>query len=265
MAILTMDGILRTIGAVLLAFLLVVYPQRVIRDSIQYKHWPSPEAGLVTLFILVLSVTPAYSIWGIVDFWNQYAYTVSDSDGDATIFAFNIVSVVDDYPQSARILQIVFTCFNLTFIFLFWGGLAHWQGHRVGDDEQANDDEKQLQEIVNKEQDEDDPERLEKNYQLVDAPIVLFMSVFLKTKIAIKRCQIGLRKVFLGLPLGFVLTLIVYFGLSLFAALYLRFLPSQVPLVGIISVVRVCVAPVNDYWQESPYFLGLSSDEVCVH
>uniref|UniRef100_A0A7S2W9E6 Fungal lipase-type domain-containing protein n=1 Tax=Mucochytrium quahogii TaxID=96639 RepID=A0A7S2W9E6_9STRA len=69
-------GVMQTIGALTFFFLLVAYPQRILRKWRSPNEFPLPEQ-LILIGIIILSVAnPYFSLWGTVSFWTTYQRTI---------------------------------------------------------------------------------------------------------------------------------------------------------------------------------------------
>jgi len=255
LAVVVIDGVLRSVGCLLLLFLVLAFPQRIIRQAYYMKQMPAAESTLICVCVFFFSFTPAYSIWGLFMFWQQVQSNIDYSHSQGVLFAASVQTLTDGYTTAALVLQKVCACINLFLIYLFWGGLAYWQGH-ASFDAAANDDDDAsalLMPVLRaggkvgadnvpmvSQDDEADPNKTDELKEGVNWVVSLPQSVASELYTVITRALARVRGVLHGLPLTFALELVIYLGVALGLTFGFDFQPSQVPMVGILSVIRVC-------------------------
>jgi len=127
----TVDGVMRSIGCVLLFFLVLAFPQRIGVDAIRHARTPLAEQVIIIAVVVVMSITPAYSIYELIFFWIQYIFTLSTSGSDIAVFLLNALNglqfrhLIGEF--NANVTVVVLVC-----IYLYAGAITFFQAHAHG-------------------------------------------------------------------------------------------------------------------------------------
>jgi len=128
----SVDGVLRSIGVLILFWLLLSYPQRILVDSIRFKRMPLAEQIVICVVIVAMSILPAYSVYGLIEFWFQFSYGVSKSNTQAVWLLLYSIIALDNLSDAAIYLDRIMTVVVLSLIYFYVGGIAFFQAHAHG-------------------------------------------------------------------------------------------------------------------------------------
>lgn len=76
-----LEGITRTVASGLMVFLLIFFTFRVFRYAIQMNTNLLPEQAILLFLIIFLNATPAYSIYMVIQYWQDYVFAESIVNG----------------------------------------------------------------------------------------------------------------------------------------------------------------------------------------
>jgi len=86
-----LSGLVYSFGAVIFFFLLLSYPQRILRKWYSPNDYPLPEQLIIAAMIIVAFINPYFSVWGMISFWRTYHDTVesfADLPANTTDWSF---------------------------------------------------------------------------------------------------------------------------------------------------------------------------------
>jgi O-antigen/teichoic acid export membrane protein len=131
-----LDGVARTLAVLIVLLLFLFFPFRVIRYTMKIGIPILPEQSLLILFLLLIMVTPGFSMFSPYLFWLQYSnslmFAKSAQAQNGTIFlgevfAVNFFSRGADNEATVMITAI-FTIIILVFGSMYFGLTVYFFG-----------------------------------------------------------------------------------------------------------------------------------------
>jgi len=239
-----LEGIMRTISVLLTFVMLVFFSFRVVRYTMRTGEPVLPEQSLLILFLFLVMVTPGFSLFSPYLYWQQYALaldqTLSRGNGTQAVSAGNAFAIyffsTSDDSGTARILTAIFTVIILAFGMMYFGLTVFFFG-------KPQDRSKKLRRLTGKDPEKegtragddgrsplsDDEE--DDNHSRVSG---------MTLGQALVNCCAMYKTLFLDANKPLLIVSTIYLIVTLTLVLVYDFLPSQVPFIGMISVLKIC-------------------------
>jgi hypothetical protein len=122
----TIEGTIRTLAAIVATFILISFPQRTYLHSRKLGlPWAGEQIAL-TVFCIILFVSPGFSLYGVVFYWISLTSTLLSSSESVDVKILDLLTVLDN--EELNYINIVVTALVAAFIFAFWGTLIWSMG-----------------------------------------------------------------------------------------------------------------------------------------
>ena len=249
------ETILRTLAAAVLGIILILFPQAYIRHAIKTKQIPRADQIMLVSYIVIMSLTPAFSLYSIYAGWNglnNFAKIAGVTSESLYLSFYNT-------SPSLWAFSIFVGCSWLVFFQYFLYFFNHFEGFPY---DQRKEAEKKRMESLNKEdlrkishlekQLEKQQERLSSHrlrkgegedfyhprlyIQPLKQRIISTCSKFIYQA----RIYLLKHRQYLGANLFIAFLFCFYYSLLLGLTYRFQFQPSYVPFVALITVIRVC-------------------------
>ena len=237
--LLTFDLVLRSFSFFLLLVVFFTFGIKVLRSSYKRKRPITGEQWLVVFLAFILFLGPGSGGYFLFDFiYNYDKYidliqnTQNASESESLVQVGTLSPSLSVYTSGERTASKIFTLLIMsgfyTLYLLLKGVLSGERKHELSKAKKKNN--------IEKSETEDGSQRIKcipTSYTKVNLPTVQLLAL-----------------------------VALYFALVLTLSLTFEFVPSFVPFVGMISVIRVCIVDVQDY-HELLERLGYSGGNFC--
>lgn len=280
------EGVLRTVAMVMVIFLFIAFPQRVYWYARATGNKIQPLQTILVALLMLMVVSPSYTPYSTVIYWLDISSS-SDRDLDVNsteeqVLTSLIWSFFIGFSNEGLVWNTVTIALSEAFTFLCIGALFHYLKREVEKKQlpiggasrtstrQASSLSastsrhfvKPIKEEVDEEEDGDDDGDED------DAHTSAFKSKSKDVAIqVIDRCSAMVHKLetlFRQSALGWLRWVsLMYIILLSTLTLVFQFQPSTVPLVGIISLIRVCTLnPVPPAYYQNVSVIPIDEDEL---
>jgi hypothetical protein len=128
-AIFGVEGALRSVSCLVVFFLLISYPLRILIHFCRVREKVVNEQFVIACLIVIYSIAPLYSLYQIVTYWMMFSQVIAGLNTEnVNQVVGKLFNALHNMARVSFAYSSLLTAFVVSMTFFFWGVLIHFQG-----------------------------------------------------------------------------------------------------------------------------------------